>query len=115
MTLVSNSRGMLTAGMSTVEPPSPTPALFTRISMSHARAFARSPSSVTSSFSTRRPTPRSAACHFKVWTWAQISTVAMTSNPFSARRIATSCPNPEPAPVIRTFFTTHSLSGASPR
>src|SRR6516225_11368266 len=39
-----------------------------------ASALSRSPSFVTSSFSTLRVTPRGAACRFKVWTWAQIST-----------------------------------------
>src|SRR3984885_9891977 len=106
MTFTSNSRRMLAAGMSRVEPPSPTPALLTRISTSHVSAFLRSPASVTSSFSTWRVTPRSAAWRFKVCTWAQISTAAITSNPFSARRIATSYPNPVPDPVMRTFFTT---------
>src|SRR5262245_33218281 len=48
---------MLAGGMSRVEPPSPTPALLTRISTSHAKAFLRPPASVTSSFSTRQVDP----------------------------------------------------------
>src|SRR6516165_707883 len=90
--------------MSRTEPPSRTPALFTRISISQVSAFLRSPSFVTSSFSTSKVTWRSAASRFKVWTWAQISTVAITSNPFSASRIAASRPKPVPAPVIKTVF-----------
>src|SRR5262249_7151275 len=105
---------MFASGMSRTEPPSRTPALFTRISTSQASAFLRSPSLVTSSFSTARVTPRAFAWRFRVWIGAQISTVAMTSNPFSARRIAASCPNPVPAPVIKTFFTVASFAWGQP-
>jgi hypothetical protein len=54
MTLTSNALRMFSAGMSTTDPPSKTPALFTKMSTFHASAFLRSPSSVTSSFPTCR-------------------------------------------------------------
>ena len=56
-TMIQNQGGSL-AG---VTPPSNTPALLTRISTPHPNAFFRSPSFVTSSFSTTSFTPRSAA------------------------------------------------------
>jgi D-threo-aldose 1-dehydrogenase len=52
---------IVVGGPSTTAPPSNIPALFTRISTFHPKALRRSPSFVTSNFSTRNFTPRAAA------------------------------------------------------